>query len=339
MLTKSSETVTPMTPPPAVAKPSFLSSMMDAWRSNKNRADLEYGTTVHPCVIDGVRTLFHRRNLHRNDPLGFKRLAKFAVENGFALREDRRREQLSCRNERRRILPLLTFAAGSLLPLGAAVAETGTDVDIDVAIPEITVYGKRPEVTPEKRGYRISDGKRFLDEPQGDIERILAIAGDVRATGKKRRVRLRGLQMPAEYPSSFIDRYDVAVPKQCGGGRFSFYEGEGFGALGYDDGSGTVVVDVLAGGSPFAGPRLWGPYDQVINASSRMKLVMGNGDSDSMGLLKASYKIGLMPTMEAGERDMYAERYVDAVERLDECAVDLPVVKHDVPEKDALPPS
>ena len=249
--------------------------------------------TVHPCFIDGVRTLVHARGLEKSREL-FVRLEAYARRHGFRLLADRRRRELTCRDERRRLAPLLLFAAG-LLGQGVHAA-----------------VGERP-TAPGGREYLIEAGKRFVSKPHGTTELILGIAEEVKAKGEKHRVRTRGIHMPAEYTDSFVDRYDYTLPTGCGEATFSYYEGEGFGALGYHAGRGTVILDVLAGGGPFSAPRLWGPYDQVLNANIRMDLMMGDGLKDGMGLLQASYKIGLVPVMRKATKNYYGELYARAV--------------------------
>ncbi len=278
---------------------------------------LEYLTTVHPCFIDGVRTLVHRRGLKQESLDMFHKLKAYAQRHGFTLLEDRRKRELTCRDERRRLAPILLFAAG-LLSQGLH-AEDGGLRDKDVTlVPTIDVIGER--VTSD-RAYLIEAGKRFVSKPHGSVELILGIANEVRTKGEKHRVRTRGIQMPNEYTDSFIDRYDYTMPTSCGGETFSFYDGEGFAALGYHAGRGAVILDVLAGGGPFSAPRLWGPYDQVLNANIRMDLMMGDGLKDGMGVLQASYKIGLVPVMRSATKNYYGELYSRAVMDAAECVM------------------
>lgn len=278
---------------------------------------LEYLTTVHPCFIDGVRTLVHRRGLKQESLDMFRKLKAYAARHGFALREDRRKRELSCRDERRRLAPILLFAAG-LLSQGVVADESGLrDQEVSV-VPTIDVIGER--VTSD-RAYLIEAGKRFVSKPHGSVELILGIANEVRAKGEKHRVRTRGIQMPSEYTDSFVDRYDYVLPTGCGAQTFSYYEGDGFAALGYHAGRGAVILDVLAGGGPFSAPRLWGPYDQVLNANIRMDLMMGDGLKDGMGLLQASYKIGLVPVMRTATKNYYGELYSRAVLDAAECVM------------------
>ena len=119
-------------------------------------APYTYQTTVHPCIVDGQRTLVHRRGLADEQPSVFQRLLAFAGRHGFALREDRRKRQLSCRDERRRLAPLLMFAGG-LLSAGV-VADDGTLRDQGVTVvPTIDVIAERPTTD---RKYLLNAGKR-----------------------------------------------------------------------------------------------------------------------------------------------------------------------------------
>lgn len=295
------------------AQRKFATDMPASWSAALAGAarskPMEYLTTVHPCFIDGVRTLVHRRGLQQHSREMFRRLKAYAEHYGFALCEDRRKRELTCRDERRRMTPILLFAA-SLLCQGLH-AEDGSLRDDEVTVvPTIEVIGAR---TTSDRAYLIAAGKRFVSTPYGSLELILGIAAEVRAKGIKHRVRTRGMQMPSEYADSFVDRYDYTLTSECGAQTFSFYEGEGYAALGYHAGHGAVILDVLAGGGPFSAPRLWGPYDQVLNANIRMDLLMGDGLKDGMGLLQASYKIGLMPVMRNSAKNYYGELYSRAV--------------------------
>lgn len=305
------------TPPPRKTAIGILPKGLAAIGRALRGKPLEYLTTVHPCFIDGVRTLVHRRGLKQDSLAMFHKLTAYAERHGFALQEDRRKRELTCRDERRRLAPILMFAAG-LLSHGVHAEDGGLHDQGVTVVPTIDVIGER--ITTD-RAYLIEAGKRFVSKPHGSAELIMGIANEVRAKGEKHRVRTRGIQMPSEYIDSFVDRYDYTVPTSCGERSFSYYEGEGFAALGYHAGRGAVILDVLAGGGPFSAPRLWGPYDQVLNANIRMDLMMGDGLKDGMGLLQASYKIGLVPVMRSGTKNYYGELYSRAVLDAAECAM------------------
>ena len=297
----------------------------DAISRASSTSAFSYTATLHPCIINGIRTLIHRRGLRGEQPSVFQRLKTFASANGFKLLEDRRTEQLRCRDERRRLAPVLMFAAG--LVANSALANDGTLTEDGAAVvPTIEIVG---QTEAEERPYLIQAGKRFISTPHGQVELILGVAEEVRTQGTKQRVRTRGVQMPAEYSGSFIDRYDYQMPESCGGKTFTYYEGDGFSALGYHADKGKVVLDVLAGGGPFTAPRLWGAYDQVLNSNIRMDLMFGNGAKDGMGLLKASYKIGLMPVMRNSTKNYDGDLYSRAVAMSGECTGPaLPKIRH-----------
>lgn len=306
--------------------PSFLTRISRAVRrAATGRRVFNYTTTLHPCLIDGVRTLVHKRGLREQQPGVFQRVRAFALKHGFQLLEDRRKRELECRDERRRLAPVLMFAAG--LVSNSALAEDGTLTQDGVAVvPTIEIVAP---AQAEKRDYLIEAGKRFISKPHGEVELIMAVAEEVRANGEHRRVRTRGIQMPSEFTGSFVDRYDYRMPANCGGRAFSYYEGDGFAALGMHDEKGKVVLDVLAGGGPFTAPRLWGAYDQVLNSNIRMDLMFGDGLQDGMGVLKASYKIGLMPVMRSSTKNYYGELYSRAVSIAASCdAPALPGIRH-----------
>ncbi|MEM7541923.1 MAG: hypothetical protein AAF384_10115 [Pseudomonadota bacterium] len=310
------------TDPDADSKPSFIQRVNNALRKARIGDPLSYATTLHPCLVDGKRTLVHRRELANEQPDIFSKLVRYAKKHGFRLLADRRNQQLACRDERRRLAPVLMFSAGLVAASTVSADNQVNGQAVDV-VPTIDVVG---QTEAESRPYLIQAGKRFVSSPYGEIDLILKVAEKVRDGGEKKRIMTRGMQMPSEFAGSFVDRYDYQMPEECGGQRFSYYEGDGFAALGYRSGRGKIVLDVLAGGGPFTGPRLWGPYDQILNSNTKMQLMFGDGEGDGMGLLKASYKIGLMPVMKTGTKDYYGELYSRAVAEANECRGGLPKV-------------
>ena len=163
------------------AKPSFLKRLSAAVSQVTTCGPLEYMTTLHPCFVNGKRTLGHRRGLKTVQPGVFQRLKQYAVSNGFTLLEDRRKRQLECRDERRRMAPVLMFAAG--LVSASAVAEDGGLNEGGVSvIPTIDVVAQREQ---EQRPYLIEAGKRFVSQPYGEVELILGVAAEVRLHGEK----------------------------------------------------------------------------------------------------------------------------------------------------------
>jgi hypothetical protein len=116
--------------------------------------------------------------------------------------------------------------------------------------------------------------------------------------------------------------------------------GEGFDALGYHHGD-KVIFDVLVGGGPFSSPKLWGPYDQVLNDNIEMHLMMGNGKKDGMGLLKASYAIGMTPILPDEDFNEYGSVYTSNTTTSMQCIDDgvkaAPVLRQAKLDKDRSP--
>ncbi len=273
---------------------------------------------VHPCIIEGHRVLVYERGLKKTQPDAYEQILAFAERNGFKTKEDQR-DPAANKTERvfeRRMAKTapMVVLAGALFAQGAVQADTGA-VDGVQVMPDVEVMG---EAESQDRPYLQKNGKRFIDGPYGEVESILAVATEAKKSGDLKRVSTRNISMPQEYVGGYINRYDYEFPASCGGGKYSYYEGEGFGALGYYHGE-KVVLDVLVGGGAFAAPKLWGPYDQVLYDNHEMKLMMGNGKKDGMGLLKASYSIGMTAVMADEDFKEYGDSYSSNVQAAVEC--------------------
>lgn len=200
-----------------------------------------------------------------------------------------------------------------------------TGITLLLASITLTVYAEDPkdenvddladiEVTGERdrhdRAYTKEGADRFITKPYGESESILKIAAKTKELGVKKRVSTRKITMPPSFVGSFINMYKHTYEN---GKTFYFFEGENFEALGYAAGGGSTVVDVLSGAA-FTGPKLWGPYDQVIGKNrSAMTLLMADGGKDGLGLLKSSYAVGHTAVMEEEEYESYGSSYFEAV--------------------------
>jgi len=171
-------------------------------------------------------------------------------------------------------------------------------------------------VDKNDRSYIQHNGKRFITNPYGETESILAVAEQTKIQGELKRVSTRGIKMPSNYVGRFINKYERTFQN---GSTFSYYEGDGFAALGYHTDDGKIILDVLVGGGAFSSPMLWGSYDQLLGDknNSSMRLMMGDGNKDGMGLLKASYTIGYMSVMSEEHYinmgDVYSSAVLDTV--------------------------
>lgn len=294
----------------------WIEKVTETFLKNKIKRDLKKATKVHPCMINGQRVLVHQFGLQESDPDAYLKLKQYSEKNGFAIKEDARvKEKKPVQFERRmaKTLPLLFLASGIFMSgvasanasdMGAPGSGSGISVMSDI---EVTAT-----MDSNDRAYSQEDGNRFITNPYGETESILAVAAQTKANGTLKRVSTRGIKMPSGYVGGFINKYEHTFEN---GSTFSYYEGEGFGALGYHADEGKVVLDVLVGGGAFSAPKLWGPYDQILGDkdNSSMQLMMGDGEKDGMGLLKSAYAIGYTAVMAEEDYSKIGNDYGNAV--------------------------
>lgn len=288
---------------------SWIDRVSESFLKNRIKRKLKKATKVHPCIINNHRVLVHEYGLQEHSPEAFEQLKAYAKCNNFGIKEDQRvKESKPVKFERRlaKSLPLLFLASG-LFMSGSSSANIGVP-DVKV-MADVEVTGTYDS---SDRAYTQENGKRFITNPYGETESILAIAAQTKAEGKLKRVSTRGIKMPSSYVGGFINKYERTFSN---GETFSYYEGEGFGALGYHAEDGKVVLDVLVGGGAFSSPKLWGPYDQLLGDkdNSSMQLMMGDGSKDGMGLLKASYAIGYTAVMAEEDYSSLGNSYGTAI--------------------------
>lgn len=164
-----------------------------------------------------------------------------------------------------------------------------------------------------------ADGHRYSSNPYGETSTILNLAQQVKSHGIKQHMSSRGLAIPNKSANRIIDHYEYTFPATCGGQTFSYYEGNGFSALGWHT-DGKVVFDLLQGGSPYSAPRLWGPYDQVLNDPSPMHLVYSEGGKNGFGLAKASFLAGMVADMSSDNKASYGKDYSASVYTAGSCS-------------------
>ena len=165
----------------------------------------------------------------------------------------------------------------------------------------------------------VSDGYRYTSAPYGELLGILKVAEQIKMHGNHYKVSTRGMQIPNKAANNIVTRSDYTFPTVCGGTSFSLYEGEDFTALGFDQDNGTVVLDVLDGGSPYTAPRLWGPYDQVLNTRSPMVTVASFNGANGSGLMTASFLAGEVTAMNAATQRKLGNDYSSAIYTASRC--------------------
>lgn len=187
---------------------------------------------------------------------------------------------------------------------GSAIAAYSADSQV--------IYGTRDYLKVS------SDGKRFISEPYGEAEAIRQVVSMVKQFGAVTRTSTRGLRVPDAARREVLTRYDLVYPASCGAPAFSYYEGAGFSAIGYhfED---KLVLDALNNTGPFSAPRLWGPYDQVVNANMPMRLLIGNGEDDGQGFMRAGYQVGLIPNLTTEQQAWYGNAYSASIQMASRC--------------------
>ena len=299
----------------------YASSWLDKCKQKLRIGERQfnYKTSVHPCQINGERVLVYERGLKHKYPDALNALKRYAKAHGFALKEDQRTHHRPVGSDRRaRLVPMLALSmtmGGMSAVMAEDLATTELTSENTGPIEEITVIGVRQSTSRE---YLIEAGKRFIAGPFGEVEAIVTIADQVKSAGEHKRISTRGMVVPDPGVNAIVDRYDFTFPASCGGGKFSYYEGDGFSALGYHGGK-RVILDVLVGGGPFTAPKLWGPYDQILNDNTQMHLMSGNGEDDGMGMLKASYSIGMVADMSNYKMERGGEVYQKAISATAAC--------------------
>lgn len=215
---------------------------------------------------------------------------------------------------------LLIFLLQNAAPLQTASAAEKKLQDVKT-IEELVVTGSRIKKEWERQ-YKSVAGKRVFSGPYGESKYIIAISQELKNRGEKKRVFTRGIKMPHEYTSSSLDRYHYPVTDECDIGRFKFYEGDDFTALGYVQGKKEILFDVMIGGGPFSSPGIWGPYDQIIGRRHKMKMIMGDAAKDGLGMIKGGYAIGMKAALPSYELQEYGDLYGDVVKLAGQCLAD-----------------
>ncbi|GEM_PF-1011250 len=290
----------------------WIERVSETFLKNRIKRDLKSAAKVHPCIINNHRVLVHEHGLREKNPSAYEQLKIYAENNAFAIKEDQRTKDSKPANFERRLaksLPMLFLASGIFMSGAAAAADISGPASGISVMADVEVTGTYDS---NDRAYSQEDGKRFITNPYGETQSILAVAAQTKAQGELKRVSTRGIKMPSGYVGGFINKYENTFSN---GETFSYYEGDGFGALGYHAEDGTVVLDVLVGGGAFSSPKLWGPYDQLLGDkdNSSMQLMMGDGSKDGMGLLKASYAIGYTAVMAEEDYSSLGNAYGVAV--------------------------
>jgi hypothetical protein len=163
-----------------------------------------------------------------------------------------------------------------------------------------------------------ADGYRYTSIPYGELAGILKVVHEIKAQGGMQRISSRGMKIPSKSDNRIVARYDYTFPASCGGNSFTYYEGDSFAALGYVH-EGTVILDVLEGGGPYTAPRLWGPYDQVLDNKTPMVTVASFNGENGSGLMNASFLAGRVTGLEQAMQESLGTAYSSAIYTASRC--------------------
>ena len=83
-------TLTAMNKPANKLETTFQEKWINPLLRTFSLKEMARETMVHPCVVNGQRTLVYERGLKKKDPLAYQRVSIFAEANGYQLLEDRR---------------------------------------------------------------------------------------------------------------------------------------------------------------------------------------------------------------------------------------------------------
>ncbi len=284
--------------PPRGPSDSWIENVMDSLANNGIKKKLSNAARVHPCIIEGQRVLVYQRGLKQKEPEVFAELIDFAQTNSFALKEDQRDiHQKDIPFERRKAKTTsMVLLAGGLFLHGAAQAGAIPKNQLDDLINKDYVYPMVQVVDESQskhRSYLAHDGKVSPVTKSNEIENILSIASKVKSQGTMTGVSTHNIKMPEEYIGGFINRYDYQFDNSFYGNNYSYYEGDGFGALAYYNG-GNVLVDVLIGNDAQINQIIGGPYDQVLYDNHQMQLFTYRSKKNQQtSFLKATYSMGI----------------------------------------------
>ena len=257
-------------------------------------------TAILPCVIQGRRSIVFERGLGARSPQLLAYLTRFAPDNGLHLQEDRRSQDLPVKHDRRKNNPD-EWSQRAIVALAGhfddrLIPSDETVVGSEAAVARHTTHVARSLLFRAPASQPVRDeGKRFSSEPREEAAALMEIVSTVHRGGTPTRVSSNVVSPLDICLDASIMRYDYTYPAlqtYPASQSFSYFEGEGFHALGYHH-EGKVLINVLLGGGLMTSPRLWGGYQQVLNDPVDLQILIGESDDDMFGMLFASYSVDI----------------------------------------------
>ena len=201
-------------------------------------------------------------------------------------------------------LLLTMVSAGNVSHAASAGASAKPSTDI--------LYGVREHLPVQ------SEGGRFMSTPYGESELIVSINNHIQELGQQRKIQSRGINLPNKAHNQYISQYNYTFPKQCGAFTFSSYHGEEFSALGLHY-KGVIILDAITTSGPYASPRIWGLYDQLLNEKTSMNILFENPGSGEIGLTSSAYMVGMVATFPEKKKQSLGAIYKQALSSASKC--------------------
>ncbi len=117
----------------------WIERFINSMTSRKNREQ----AMVHPCVIDGQKTLVYERGLKKKDQAAFNMVTEFATTHGYRLKEDQRADFLEGikrvkNNRRANAISVLVLTAGLMSQTAQAESAIEKQGELSYIDPDIT---------------------------------------------------------------------------------------------------------------------------------------------------------------------------------------------------------
>lgn len=190
----------------------WIERVTETFLKNKIKRDLKAATKVHPCIINNQRVLVHEYGLQEKDPTAYEQLRAYAKTNAFAVKEDQRTKENKPVNFERRLaktLPLLFLASGIFMSGSAAAADIANPASGISVMSDIEVTGTYDR---NDRAYTQQDGKRFITNPYGETESILAVAAQTKHRASSSASVPEALKCPLAMLVVLLTSTNIALP-------------------------------------------------------------------------------------------------------------------------------
>ncbi len=175
---------------------------------------------------------------------------------------------------------------------------------------QISFADNRPtNIITQKNGKELVYGNKTI---------IMEVATYVFRKGKVEIIPAKGITTPNANATQSVRRTMYQFPEKCQKKQFSYYQGNGFQALGYHH-RGVIILDAIWGKTEFIRPTLWGSYDQIINDPHSVNLVFNPDNKNNKTTWKTPYVIGYFADIPEAKKRSYGLVYEQALQTVLPC--------------------